>query len=66
MRSLMAAISMDITINAPTDDVWAILADFPAISMWVPMIQHSCDHSRNLGCEPQDEYKLRNKHLLKR
>ena len=42
MRSLMAANSMDITINAPTEDVWAILADFPAISMWVPMIQHSC------------------------
>ena len=38
----MAASSMDITINAPTEDVWAILADFPSISMWVPMIQHSC------------------------
>ena len=42
MRTLMATSSMDITINASAEDVWAILADFPAIAMWVPMIQHSC------------------------
>lgn len=38
----MATSSMDITINASAEDVWAILADFPTIAMWVPMIQHSC------------------------
>ena len=42
MRALMATSSMDITINASAEDVWAILADFPTIAMWVPMIQHSC------------------------
>lgn len=39
---LMATNSMEISINASAEDVWAILADFPAIAMWVPMIQHSC------------------------
>ena len=47
----MAASSMDITINAPTEDVWAILADFPInfnVGANDPTLM--LDHSRNLGC----------------
>ena len=48
----MAASSMEITINASAEDVWSILSDFPAISKWVPMIQHSCSitqHASGMG-----------------
>jgi carbon monoxide dehydrogenase subunit G len=30
------------TIAAPTSDVWAVLADFAAISRWAPNVDHSC------------------------
>lgn len=42
----MATYSTNITINAPIGDIWSVLADFPAISQWVPLIQHSCTLSQ--------------------
>ncbi len=38
----MTAIERSTTVSATPDDVWAMLADFGAISAWVPSIQHSC------------------------
>ena len=38
----MSAIERTATVAAPPDAVWAVLADFGAISGWVPMIEHSC------------------------
>lgn len=42
----MATYSTNITINAPIGDIWSVLADFPVISHWVPLIQHSCTLSQ--------------------
>ena len=38
----MSHIERMTTVAAPPDRVWEILADFGAISGWVPLIQHSC------------------------
>lgn len=38
----MTAIERSATVDAAPGDVWAVLADFGALSTWVPMIQHSC------------------------
>ncbi len=40
------------TIEATPDAAWAVLADFGAISRWVPLIQHSCllsDQTEGVG-----------------
>ena len=37
----MATQSTSITINASPEAIWLVLADFPAIATWVPLIQHS-------------------------
>lgn len=38
----MSSVDHSITVAATPGDVWAVLADFPAIASWVPMIEHSC------------------------
>lgn len=38
----MVGIERNATVDAAPDVVWSVLADFGAISAWVPMIQHSC------------------------
>lgn len=38
----MSGIERSTTVAAPPARVWEVLADFGAISSWVPMIQHSC------------------------
>jgi carbon monoxide dehydrogenase subunit G len=38
----MATVEQTITINAPAAEVWAVLADFAAISAWAPNVDHSC------------------------
>ena len=48
----MTAIERTATVEAAPDDVWAVLADFGAMSGWVPMIQHSCllsEQSEGIG-----------------
>ena len=31
-----------LTITAPAEEVWAVLADFGRISVWAPNVDHSC------------------------
>lgn len=38
----MSRLERSTTVAAPPERVWDVLADFGAISTWVPMIQHSC------------------------
>ena len=38
----MSQIEQTIEIDAPPAAVWAVLADFGAISQWVPLVGHSC------------------------
>ncbi len=38
----MATVERSITIDASAPDVWAVLADFPAISGWASNVDHSC------------------------
>ncbi|MEZ5247626.1 MAG: SRPBCC family protein [Acidimicrobiales bacterium] len=38
----MATITKRREISAPPDAVWAVLADFAAISAWAPNVDHSC------------------------
>lgn len=38
----MSSIRRTATVGLPPEAVWEVLADFGAISGWVPMIQHSC------------------------
>jgi ribosome-associated toxin RatA of RatAB toxin-antitoxin module len=38
----MSAVERSAAAEASPDAVWAVLADYGAISGWVPMIQHSC------------------------
>ena len=38
----MADVVESIEIARPRDDVWAVLADFGAISVWAPNVDHSC------------------------
>lgn len=42
----MATITRTRTVAAPAERVWAVLADFGAISSWAPNVDHSCllDH----------------------
>jgi uncharacterized protein YndB with AHSA1/START domain len=34
--------SATLTIPAPADEVWAVLADFGEIARWAPIVDHSC------------------------
>lgn len=34
--------SETVTITAPADSIWAVLADFGRISAWAPNVDHSC------------------------
>ena len=38
----MIAVERTATISATPAEVWALLADFPAISEWAPNVDHSC------------------------
>ena len=38
----MATIARTALIDAPADDVWAVLADFDSISEWADFVDHSC------------------------
>jgi len=38
----LSQIEQTIEIDAPPAAVWAVLADFGAISQWVPLVGHSC------------------------
>jgi len=38
----MATIERTALIDAPADDVWAVLADFDSISEWADFVDHSC------------------------
>jgi len=38
----MASVTKTATIPAPRADVWAVLADYGAISAWAPNVDHSC------------------------
>jgi len=38
----MATVTKSTTIAAPPSEVWAVLADFDAISAWAPNVDHSC------------------------
>ena len=42
MASKTAAAEQTTTVAADANSTWAVLADFGAISSWVPLIQHSC------------------------
>ena len=48
----MATITRTASIPASPDAVWAVLADFPAISAWAPNVDHSClmsDQTEGVG-----------------
>lgn len=48
----MTTITRTATISAPQDAVWAVLADFAAISAWAPNVDHSCllsDQTEGIG-----------------
>ena len=48
----MSSVEHTRTISATPDDAWEVLADFGALSSWVPMIQHSCllsEQDRGVG-----------------
>lgn len=48
----MTRVERTATVDAAPDAVWHVLADFGAISSWVPMIQHSCllsDRTEGVG-----------------
>lgn len=38
----MATVERSTTVAATPDEVWNVLADFPAISAWAPNVDHSC------------------------
>lgn len=38
----MSSVEHTKTINASPSEAWEVLAEFGALSSWVPMIQHSC------------------------
>lgn len=38
----MVTITRTAEIRASTDEIWALLADFAAISRWAPNVDHSC------------------------
>lgn len=38
----MSSAERSITISAPPEACWAVLAEFGAISSWVPLVGHSC------------------------
>lgn len=38
----MSTLERGTVVAAPVEDVWRVLADFGALSAWVPLIQHSC------------------------
>jgi len=48
----MATVMKSTTIPASVDAVWAVLADFAAISQWAPNVDHSClmsDQTEGVG-----------------
>lgn len=48
----MSAVERRATVTATPDRVWSLLADFGALSAWVPLIQHSClltDQTEGVG-----------------
>lgn len=45
----MSQAARSTTVDAPPQECWAVLADFGAISAWVPLIQHSCLLSETTG-----------------
>jgi uncharacterized protein YndB with AHSA1/START domain len=48
----MATVMKSTTIPASVDAVWALLADFAAISQWAPNVDHSClmsDQTEGVG-----------------
>lgn len=48
----MVTIERSTSIDAPADAVWAVLADFAAISAWAPNVDHSCllsDQTEGVG-----------------
>ncbi len=48
----MSRLERSITVNAPPERVWEVLADFGDIADWVPVIQHSCllsDQTERVG-----------------
>ena len=48
----MATVMKSATIPASIDAVWAVLADFAAISQWAPNVDHSClmsDQTEGVG-----------------
>ena len=49
----MATVHQEITIDAPVEQVWAVLADFGGVSKWNPMVSHSVttsDDASGVGC----------------
>ena len=38
----MVTVARSVTVPASSDAVWAVLADFAAISGWAPNVDHSC------------------------
>lgn len=38
----MSVVERTATLASSPAEVWAVLADFGAISAWVPLVQHSC------------------------
>jgi len=48
----VATVMKSATIPASVGAVWAVLADFPAISQWAPNVDHSCllsDQTEGVG-----------------
>ena len=48
----MATVERTTTVAAPAAEIWAVLADFPAISNWAPNVDHSCllsDRTEDVG-----------------
>ena len=37
----MVRIEKQVTIDAPQEQVWAVLADFGSVAKWVPTVNHS-------------------------
>lgn len=54
MKNKMNTINFEMSINAPKEKVWKILADFSGIHKWAPLVTDSTSTTSNnngLGCE---------------
>ena len=50
----MSKLTKEVTINAPKEKVWEVLADFGGVARWAPTINHAVttsEASSGVGCE---------------